>query len=98
MDVTPTLARTAQGLVLGVALGLAHFGGLWWTLRRLARWRRPRRAVVASFAVRTALVLPAFALVAQHGVGPLLGATLGFLAARLALQAVAARRDGVGCA
>ena len=75
------------GLLAGVALGLVYFGGLWWTVRRVPSWRRPERALLASFVVRALLVLPAFVVLALQGPGPLVAALAGFLVARVALQA-----------
>ena len=74
-------------VVVGLAAGAAYFGGLWWTLSRLSRWRRPGWVLAASFAVRGALLLAVFALVARQGLVPLLLALVGFIAARLALAA-----------
>ena len=54
------------------ALGGAYFGGLWWTLARLPRWRRPGWALAVSFAAAGPLLLVAFALLARQGVAPLL--------------------------
>ena len=76
----PTLAAA---LALGLALGTAYFGGLWWTLARLARWRRPAVVLAASFAVRAALALATFAAVARAGLAPLGAAFVGFVAVRL---------------
>lgn len=75
------------GLLAGLALGLVYFGGLLWTVRRLSSWRRPGRALLVSFVVRAALVLPAFVALALRGPGPLVAALAGFLVVRLALQA-----------
>ena len=82
------------GALAGLALGLAYFGGLWWTVRRVSTWRRPERALLASFVVRAMLVLPAFVALALQGPGPLLAALAGFLLARVALQAGTARSGG----
>lgn len=85
------------GLFAGVALGLAYFGGLWWTLGRVATWRRPQRALLTSFVVRALLVLPAFVALALHGPASLAAALVGFVAARVALQALTVRSGGGSC-
>ena len=82
-----TVVGALAALALGLALGGAYFGGLWWTLARLSRWRRPGWALAASFAVRGPLLLVALALLARQGVVPLLLALAGFLVARVALSA-----------
>lgn len=82
-----TVVGAVAAVVLGLALGGAYFGGLWWTLARLSRWRRPGWALAVSFAVRGPLLLVALALLARQGVVPLLLALAGFLVARVALSA-----------
>jgi F1F0 ATPase subunit 2 len=82
-----TAVGAVAAVALGLALGGAYFGGLWWTLARLPRWRRPGWALAASFAIRGPLLLVALALLARQGVVPLLLALAGFLVARVALSA-----------
>lgn len=82
-----TVVGVLTAVTLGLALGGAYFGGLWWTLARLPRWRRPGWALAVSFAVRGPLLLVALALLARQGVVPLLLALVGFLVARVALSA-----------
>ena len=81
-------------LLAGVVLGLLFFGGLWWTLRCVPRWRRPQRALLVSFVARTLLVLPAFVVLALQGPGTLVGALVGFVLARVALQVGSVRLGG----
>jgi F1F0 ATPase subunit 2 len=77
-------AATLTGaLAIGLALGAGYFGGLWWTVARMERWRRPAVALAASFALRAVLALAAFAAVARLGLAPLGAAFLGFLAVRV---------------
>ena len=74
----------ALGLASGLVLGAAHFGALWWTLRRLPRLRRPGLWLAVSAVGRFAAVLAGFvALVRTHPLA-LLAALVGFLLARLA--------------
>lgn len=82
-----TVVGAVAAAALGLALGGAYFGGLWWTLARLSRWRRPGWALAVSFAIRGPLLLVALALLARQGVVPLLLALAGFLVARVALSA-----------
>lgn len=46
----------ASGVVVGAVVGAAFFGGLAWTVNRLADARMPGRLVVASLAVRMGVV------------------------------------------
>jgi F1F0 ATPase subunit 2 len=83
-----TAGGAVAAVALGLALGAAYFGGLWWTLARLPRWRRPGWVLAASFAVRGPLLLVVLALLAREGVVPLLLALAGFLVARVVLAAL----------
>lgn len=72
----------ALGAATGLALGVGHFAGLWWTVRRALRARRPAVWMAASAVVRGAVVLAGFAGLARIGAWPLLAALAGFLVAR----------------
>ncbi len=58
----------AVGLfVLGLALAVVYFGGLWWTVRRLDAARRPGLLLSVSTILRLALVIGVLAmLVTDH--------------------------------
>ncbi|MDF1522743.1 MAG: ATP synthase subunit I [Trueperaceae bacterium] len=76
-------ATLVGAFALGLALGAGYFGGLWWTLARMDRWRRPAVALAVSFALRAGLALAVFAALARLGLAPLGAAFLGFVAVRL---------------
>jgi len=67
----------------GLIVGWGYFGGLWLTLQRLGRYRRPHRIALIGFALRTGAALGVFVLVC--GKNPAAwGMTLpGFLLARI---------------
>ena len=46
--------------VLGGALGLFYFGGLWWTLEVLSQKRRAKTFLILSFAIRACIALLGF--------------------------------------
>jgi F1F0 ATPase subunit 2 len=74
----------ALGLLAGSALGAVFYGGLWWTIRRLAG-RAIGPWLVGSFLLRAMIVLAGFFAVAR---GPWYGVAAcfaGFLAARVAV-------------
>jgi len=75
-------------LLGGGALGLAYFGGLWLTVRRMHRTQRPKRLLLGSFFARAVLALGGFYAVVRL-MGPrwelLALCLLGFLIARTAL-------------
>ena len=87
---TPLVAVGATAL--GLLLGVAYFVGLWWTVSRVGRWRRPGRALAVSFALRAALLLAGLYPLARAGIGPLALGLLGMLLARLALSLALALR------
>ncbi len=70
------------GLLGGLLIGVAYFGGLWWTVERIPHARRPGALLAASYLVRTVLALAAFAALVRLGPGPLVAALVGFVAAR----------------
>jgi F1F0 ATPase subunit 2 len=74
------------GLAAGVLLGLFHFGGLWWTVRRVRGASRPYRFLAASFALRGLVVVAAFVLLAGGGPAQLLAGLLGFVSVRIVLS------------
>lgn len=90
-------ASLAGAFALGLLIGAVYFGGLWWTLARLGRWRRPGVAVAVSFALRAAFALALFAGIVRLGLAPLGAAFIGFLVVRIvASQRVARDRASGG--
>jgi len=75
----------------GVALGIAYFAGLWWTVRRAVSSRRPAAWFAASFAVRAVLAGAVFWVVAGNGAAALLLSLAGFILVRVVATRVAGR-------
>jgi len=73
-------------LAAGVMLGLLFFGGLWWTVRRLAVTAHPALWMLGSFVLRTAIVLAGFYMVADSRWQNLIAALAGFILARILVQ------------
>ena len=73
------------GLGAGGLLGLAFFGGLMWTTRRLATVERPALLLAGSLVVRMTLVAVGFVLVTLASPAALMGAVIGFVLSRVAL-------------
>lgn len=73
------------GLGVGGLLGLAFFGGLMWTTRRLATSGRPALLLAGSLVVRMTLVAVGFVLVTLASPAALIGAVVGFVLSRVAL-------------
>jgi len=90
MDMTVIL-HVLVGLLLGGVLGLAFFGGLWYTVRNLPRARHPAVLALASFMVRLALAVGGFYLVLRlTAIAGVVSAVIGFVGARFALTRVLA--------
>jgi F1F0 ATPase subunit 2 len=72
-------------LVAGIALGLIHFGGLWWTVRQVPTARRPGTLLLVSFVIRTAVMLAGTFWVMDGRWERLAACMVGFLVARVIL-------------
>lgn len=82
------LLLITTALLVGAALGLGFFGGLWWTVRRGAVSVRPARWFVSSLILRTTLVMTGFYLVGAEQPLRLGACLLGFLLARVVVLRV----------
>ncbi len=69
-------------VVAGGLLGLVFYGGLWWTVRRAATFRRPGPSVLASLLLRMGVTLGGFHLIAGDDWARLLLCLTGFLLSR----------------
>lgn len=64
-------------MIVGCLLGWVQFRGLWETLRRLPEQRFSGFWLMASFLLRTAVVLVGFGILARQGGWPAVLAALG---------------------
>ncbi len=79
------IEKLALALVAGAAVGVFYFGGLWLTVRRIARSPRPVLLTFGSFLARGAVAVGVMVFIARMH-WQLLGlAMAGFLLARLVL-------------
>lgn len=70
-------------LIVGAGIGVFYFGGLWWTVRRVAGAKYPAFLTIGSFFGRSLVVCAALYAILQYGHwGLLLAALVGFTAAR----------------
>ncbi len=67
----------------GVSLGVAFFGGLWWTVRRGLSSKRPALWFFGSLLLRMSIALAGFYLIAGGQWERLLVCLLGFVMARV---------------
>lgn len=85
------MADVAIGLVAGVVAGLIFFGGLRWTVARLADTRRPVLLAVGSFILRGLAVAGLIVAVADGSLLRVLGALAGILGVRTLLVSITRR-------
>ena len=75
--------NAALGFFAGVLLGVAFYGGLWLTVRRLPLTRHPAALTLGSLLVRTALVCGGILWVARGRWQNVLACVAGIAAGRL---------------
>ncbi|GIW83184.1 MAG: hypothetical protein KatS3mg105_4991 [Gemmatales bacterium] len=80
-----SMIHLAISATAGAALGLFYFGGLWWTVRRIAHAQHPAGLLLASFVLRTLIVLIGFYFVMSGHWERLLACLAGFVMTRIVL-------------
>lgn len=88
------VARVLLGLVVGLAVGAGFFGGLWWTLRRVERSRRPGTLLLLSLLVRLAVAGAGLTWAVRAGAPELLACLAGILLVREILKRTVGRVPG----
>ena len=76
------MLKAIVGSAAGLLMGGLYFGGLWFTVNRVAGARNPQLLLGISFLGRSALLLAAFYLLLLPGWEAAAGGMFGFLAAR----------------
>ena len=88
-------------LLGGIVLGLFYFLGLWETVRRLSRVRRPLFWILGSLILRLAIILTGLYLIGYGHWERLIAALIGILLIRTVLVRRISHRDnlpaGTGC-
>ena len=70
----------------GIGFGIFYFGGLWLTVRKLPRMRRPMLLILVSFFGRMAVILVGFYFVMGGDWRRLFVCLVGFLGTRFILS------------
>lgn len=81
------IGKIACALAAGISLGLVYFGGLWWTVKRMATSRRPHVLFLLSFFVRLVIAVPVLILVLQFHWSLAVVAVAGMIITRSVLTA-----------
>jgi F1F0 ATPase subunit 2 len=82
---TMDIAGLLMALVIGTAIGIFYFMGLWWTIQKLPETRRPGLWMMSSYFIRTAVTIFAFYLVMGGHWQRLLVSLVGFVTIRMVL-------------
>jgi len=85
LDIADVLMMVMPAFAAGVVLGLLAFGGLWLTVRRLPRSRRPGLLLLGSFVARLGVSVPVILVVMGGRWERLAACFAGFLLARTVL-------------
>jgi F1F0 ATPase subunit 2 len=83
---TNSVLPLAMPMAAGFLLGAVFFVGLWWTVQRGTRSRRPGLLFFSSLLVRVSMTVMGFCLVAADEWRRWLACSLGFLLARYLIQ------------
>jgi F1F0 ATPase subunit 2 len=78
----PNTIGIVLALVTGVLLGLAYFGGLWWTVRKGISSPRPALLFLGSLMLRMAVALTGFYLISRGDWRRFAACLVGFILAR----------------
>lgn len=87
----PDPLATLWALAAGFGLGGLFYGGLWWTVRHVAHFRRPALAVLASAVLRMVAALGGIQAVAGGDWRRIVLCLVGFVLARLAVTGATRR-------
>jgi F1F0 ATPase subunit 2 len=68
--------------ILGLALGLLFFGGLWFTIEKTINAKMPGIWVLGSFLLRVSIVMIGFYIISQGSWQRIIICLLGLIAAR----------------
>ncbi len=82
---TVTPAEILLALAGGLAVGVAYYGGLWWTVQRVGMVERPGLLFVVSFLVRTSIALAGLILLTALRWQLILAFMAMFVVARIVL-------------
>lgn len=72
-------------LIVGIALGIFFFGGLWWTVRKGTVAANPALWFFVSFVLRTGVALAGLYFISAGDWQRLLAALAGFVLARMVI-------------
>ncbi|MEO7765843.1 MAG: ATP synthase subunit I [Ferruginibacter sp.] len=71
--------------IVGLLLGVLFFGGLWFTVKKLAASKTPALLVMGSFVFRISIVMAGFYFIGLGDWKKLVACLIGFVVARTAV-------------
>lgn len=72
-------------LLAGIALGVLFFGGLWFTVNKGLRLKRPALIFIASLVIRMTIVVLGFYYIGADNWQKMIVSLVGFLLARIVI-------------
>lgn len=89
------IVRYALSLLVGGILGAVFVWSLWFTVRRIGRWRRPGVMMAGAYVIRAAASAAVFLPIARGwGWQAVVSALLGFILVRTLLVSLLKKREG----
>lgn len=94
MDIIDSLLPLLLALLVGAALAVVFFAGLWWTVTRAVSSKYTGLLLISSLLLRTAIIVTGFYVVSDGQWQRLLSCLLGFIVIRsIAMRIVYRQRD-----
>lgn len=72
--------------IVGIALGIFFFGGLWFTVKKAVTAKIPAIWFFGSFILRVSIVMLGFYYISPGGLQPLIVSLIGFIVARFVVS------------
>jgi F1F0 ATPase subunit 2 len=82
-----------MAFAIGISLGVIFFGGLWWTVQKVNKFKHPALWFLCSFLLRTALVILGFYLIGKGHWERMILCLLGFILARIIVNRLVQLRE-----
>ncbi len=73
-------------VITGISLGVIFFGGLWWTIEKGIKSKRPGFWFSGSFLLRTGIILFGFSFIGKGHWQRMIACLLGFMMARVIVK------------
>jgi F1F0 ATPase subunit 2 len=72
-------------VIAGILLSIIYFGGLWYTIKNIEKWRSPWLLITGSYLARSVIVLASFYLLIMNHWSYMVAAFIAFMITRQAI-------------